>query len=156
MRLSGLSASHWDDATPESEHPGGWELESDSGPLVEVGIAAENNAVAEYRESVDREPFILSLTHCIPSSRKGRKNKSGKPAVDLTHTLFAAVELGCSVSDVAEEILSTAADEVNVANLNAVQGVVERLVASVEREAELATRQQHQANDDSLLRNNPM
>jgi len=151
-RLSGLSASYWDDATPESER---WESDEDPHALEAEGAAADNGdaALAEYRDSVYHQQFIPSLTRCIPSARQGRKNKAGKQALDLTHTLFAAAELGCSVSDVAQEILLIAAEEEDAFRCSVVQEVVERLVATVELETESAKRQHLlQASDDSPCR----
>ena len=143
-----LSASFWDDDMPGSEEYDEWdedlEQEFETTEADEAGAA-----VAAHRSSVYRELFIPSLTHHVASANCKRK-KGGRK--DLTHTLFAAMELDRCVSDVAEEIECNAAQEEHESTWRAVSSVVERLVAVVQLEVETEQRHQQQCIEDRTLR----
>ena len=158
-RMSGLSASYWDDESPsaageewdeefyaENEAGGEWSEELDEhhdgsfSACVAHSHAAAMQADAEHRASIYRNVFVPSLTSQA-AANQGRTKKSGR-ANDLTRTFFAALELDRNVCDVAEEIQSNVVQAEHRATSQAVCFVVERLVAAVELEAISGERQQ--------------
>jgi hypothetical protein len=72
--------------------------------------------------------------------------------LDLTQTLFAAVELDRSVADVAEEMLSNAAEEELLAAQREVAAVVEHLLVAVTFQVESEDRLKTQPKDNRLQR----
>ena len=154
-RLSGVSASNWE---AESCSSGGlWSDEDyeeqdaadgDSGGQRGCDLAADViQRVAEHRADIYREVFAPSLTRHAPVTQRRARHST-----DLTHMLFAAAELDCSVSDVAEEIQMNAAQAQDQAIRLAVNSVLESVMTTVQFEAESEERQRQQLKEDQTHR----
>lgn len=139
-RSPGVYAGFWDDSWDEE-----FEKEHQSD--------CEDDAVGEdldaYGASSHSELFVASLTRC---TAVGGKAKRGGRSLDVTHSVFAAMELDRSVCDVAEEISFNAAQEERRVAQHAVSSVVESLVAAVELEIECDLRRQQQRFEDTPRR----
>ena len=145
-RLSGLSASNWYDDAPS------WNEDYDEQNEEETRqdgtySGGSVDPVAEYRESFYRDVFVPSLTRHVPVAQR-----RSKKVTDLTHTIFAAAELDRSVSDVTEEIQYNTALEQHQAIWLTVNSVMERLIATVQLEAESDQRRRLQLVDDRTRR----
>jgi hypothetical protein len=137
-RLLGLSASRWEDNLPDPAD------ESED----QIYFESTEQALAEPRAPFYREQLQPSLTRFRPSGRAARGGK----VLDLTQTLFAAVELDRSVADVAEEMLSNAAEEELLAAQREVAAVVEHLLVAVTFQVESEDRLKTQPKDNRLQR----
>ena len=137
-RLLGLSASRWEDNLPDPAD------ESED----QIYFESTEQALAEPRDPFYREQLQPSPTRFRPSGRAARGGK----VLDLTQTLFAAVELDRSVADVAEEMLSNAAEEELLAAQREVAAVVEHLLVAVTFQVESEDRLKTQPKDNGLQR----